>query len=118
MASVARLGEDLLAGAHERISLFAMELREEKAQQVQSLVWAGAFLLLSLMALVFVSLTLVYFFWERARLEILGSLALIYSLAALAVLVRFRLFLARQPDPFAATLKELRADQAAIRGSN
>jgi len=70
------------------------------------------------MAITFASLTLVYIFWESARLAVLGGLAVLYTAALMAIIVAFRRYLARQPDPFAATLHEIGEDRACIRTEN
>ena len=68
--------------------------------------------------LAFASLTVVYVFWESARLAVLGGLALLYSGALVAIIVSFRRYVARQPKPFAATLQEITEDRACIRKPN
>ena len=67
------------------------------------------------MAVTFASLTLVYLFWENARLAVLGGLTLLYTGVLVAVIIAFRRYLARQPAPFAGTLHEIREDRACIR---
>jgi uncharacterized membrane protein YqjE len=66
------------------------------------------------MALTFASLTLVYLFWDTARLAVLVGLTVVYAGAAVAIVLAFRRYLARQPRPFAATIEELREDRACI----
>jgi hypothetical protein len=41
-----------------------------------------------------------------------------YAVALVAVVVAFRRFLARQPQPFAGTLREIREDRACIRSES
>ena len=66
----------------------------------------------------FASLTLVYLFWESARIAVLGGLTVLYGGALLAIIVAFRRYLARQPSPFAATLQEIGKDRACIQPKN
>ena len=70
------------------------------------------------MAITFASITLVYLFWESARLAVLGGLTLLYAGAFVAVIVAFRRYLARQPRPFAASLQEIQTDRSCIRTTN
>ena len=70
------------------------------------------------MAVTFASLTLVFVFWESARLAVLGGLTLLYSGALIAIIVSLRRFLANMPGPFAATREELAEDRACIRNRN
>jgi uncharacterized membrane protein YqjE len=71
-----------------------------------------------MMTLAFASLTVVYLFWESARLAALGGLTLLYAAALVAIIVALRRYLARQPVPFAATLQEMTEDRACIRSEN
>ena len=113
--SLRSLGDGLVAGAQSRIELFALELQEGKFRLIQIFFWLSAAVFSGAMALTFVSLTLVYLFWESARLAVLSGLAVIYLGAFATIVVKFRRFLLRQPRPFAATLDELSEDRTCIR---
>ena len=67
------------------------------------------------MAITFASLTLVYLFWDSFRLEVLGGLALLYSVAFGWIVVSFRRYLRRQPRLLASTLQEFASDSSCIR---
>lgn len=112
------LGDGLIASVQDRVELVSLELQEEKFRLIQTFLWIGAAMFASAMALTFVSLTLVYLFWESARLVVLGGLALLYTMAAVTIIVAFRRYLARQPRPLAATLEELKEDRACIHGKS
>ncbi len=118
LSSLRTLGDGFLAGAHERIELFTVELREEKFRQMQTFIWLSAAVFTGMMAITFASLTLVYLFWESSRLAVLGGLTVIYAGALVVIIIAFRGFLARQPNPFAATLQEIEEDRACIRSEN
>ncbi len=118
LGSFRTLGDGLLATVEDRLRLFSIELQEEKFRLIQTFIWISAALLAGMMAITFVSLTVVYLFWESARLAVLGGLAVLYAGAMVAIIVAFRRFLARQPDPFAATLQEIGSDRACIRNPN
>lgn len=118
MASLRKLADSLLAGAQDRIELFAVELQEEKFRLIQIIVWISAAIFAGGMAITFASITLVYLFWESARLAVLGGLTLLYGGAFVAVIVAFRRYLAHQPRPFAASLQEIQNDRACIRTTN
>lgn len=118
LGSFRTLGDGLLATVEDRLRLFSIELQEEKFRLIQTFIWISAALLAGMMAITFVSLTVVYLFWESARLAVLGGLAVFYAGAMVAIIVAFRRFLARQPDPFAATLQEIGSDRACIRNPN
>lgn len=113
-----KFGDNLLAILHARVELISLEVHEEKFRLVQIFVWISAAVFAAAMALSFISLTIVYLFWESARLAALGGLATFYSLAFVVVVVLFRRYLARQPQPFAATLEEFGRDRECIRDAS
>jgi uncharacterized membrane protein YqjE len=118
LSSLRSLGDGFLASVQDRLALFTVELQEEKLRLVQTFIWISAAVFTGMMAVTFASLTLVYLFWESARLAVLGGLALLYTAALVAIIVAFRRYLARQPSPFAATLHEIGQDRACIRNGN
>jgi uncharacterized membrane protein YqjE len=115
IASFRTLGDSLLGSLQDRLGLFSVELQEEKFRLIQTFIWICAAVFTAMMAIVFASLTLVYLFWESARLAVLGGLAIFYAGAVVAIIVGLRRFIARQPSPFAATLHEIGEDRACIR---
>ena len=114
LSSLRALGEGLIASVQDRVELVSLEVQEEKYRLIQTFIWISAAMFSTVMALTFVSLTLVYLFWESARLIVLGGLAVFYGAAAAATILAFRRYLARQPRPFAATIEELKEDRACI----
>ena len=112
------LGDHLLASLQARIELVSIELQEEKFRLIQTCLWIGAALFAGAMALTFASLTLVYLFWDTARLAVLTGLTLFYTTGAVVIIIAFRRYLARQPRPFAATIEELQEDRACIPKEN
>jgi uncharacterized membrane protein YqjE len=115
LASFRALGDVLLATVSDRLELFSVELQEEKFRLIRIFLWISAGIFAGMMTVTFASLTLVYLFWESARLTVLGGLALFYATALVAIIIAFRRFLARQPQPFVATLQEIKEDRACIR---
>jgi len=113
-----QLGASLLGAVYDRVELLGLELQEEKFRLVRLFLWISAVFFTGVMALTFASLTLVYLFWETARLAVLGGLTAFYLGAVATLIVTLRRHLTRQPRPFAATLAELQEDQACIRGAN
>lgn len=118
LSSLRVLGDNLLAGAQERVELASLELQEEKFRLVQTLIWMSGAIFAVAMTLAFASLTLVYLFWESARLTVLAALTAGYATGAIATVVGFRRYLAHQPRPFSATSDELRQDRACIPPEN
>lgn len=118
VGSLRALGERLLGTVKDRVELFSLELQEEKFRLIQIFIWISAAIFTGMMTVMFASITIVYLFWESARLTALVSITLLYGLALLVIVWAFRRYLARQPKPFAATLQELSEDQACIRKEN
>jgi uncharacterized membrane protein YqjE len=118
LSSLRSLGDGLLASVQDRLALFSVELQEEKFRLVQTFIWISAAVFTGMMAITFASLTLVYLFWESARLAVLAGLALLYTAALVTIIVAFRRYLSRQPSPFAATLHEIGEDRECIRTEN
>jgi uncharacterized membrane protein YqjE len=115
LGSLRTLGDGLLATVQDRLELLSVELQEEKFRLIQTFVWISAAVFSGMLAITFASLALVYFFWESARLAVLGGLALFYAAALVAIIIALRRFIARQPSPFLATRQELGEDRACIR---
>ncbi|HMD61139.1 MAG TPA: phage holin family protein [Opitutaceae bacterium] len=118
LGSLRTLADGLLGSVSDRLGLISIELREEKIRLIRTLFWMCAVVVSGVLALAFVSLTLVYLFWESARLAVLAGLALAYTGAFVALVVAFRRFLARQQGFLEGTLKELDEDRKWIRGKN
>jgi len=115
LGSFKTLGDGLLGVVQDRFALVALEIEEERDRLLRTFVWLFALVFIGIMAVLFASLTLVYLYWETARLAVLGGLALFYVLAFGTVALCFRRFLARQSRPFASTLQELDADRQCLR---
>jgi uncharacterized membrane protein YqjE len=118
LGSLRSLGDGLLASVQNRLELISVELQEEKFRLIRIFIWISAAVFSGMMAIMSASLTLVYLFWESARIAVLGGLTALYTATLIIILVALRRFLARQPNPFAATLHELEEDRACIRPGN
>lgn len=118
VASLRALGNGLLGTVQDRLELLSVELQEEKIRLIQTFIWISAAVFTGVMAVTFASITLVYLFWESARLAVLGGLTIFYTGAVVTIVIAFRRYIARQPRPFAATREELGADRACIRSQS
>ena len=116
LESLRTLGDSLLATVHDRIALFSLELEEERTRLILTIIWISLALFAGVMTAVLASITLVFLFWETARLAVLLALTFLYGAALAYAIATVRRHLARQPRPFAASLAELAEDQACIRG--
>ncbi|MCX8145659.1 MAG: phage holin family protein [Azovibrio sp.] len=106
---------DVLEIGRTRLALLANEVEEEKIRLVGVLVYSLLALACLMLAVVLLVAFLVLLFWE-ARLYVVG-LAGIASLAAAGLLARrCQAALARGSGLFRASLAELEADVAGLRG--
>lgn len=113
-ASLAELGDNLVGTLQERIELVAIELQEEKIRLVRSIIWIGAAVFAGVMVLSFATLTLVYLFWEGARLGVLAGFTLFYGAGfAWTIVVLRRTF--TEPRPLESTIKTLKEDRECLR---
>ena len=115
VGSLRSLGDGLLAVVQDRLKLVSIEVQEEKFRLIRTFVWISAAVFAGMLTITFASLTLVYLFWETARVAVLGGLTVLYAGALAVIILAFRRYLARQPSPFAATLQEIGEDRACIR---
>lgn len=98
-----------------RIGLLKVEALEEVGRVRGVLLWGIAAVLLGVAGMVFLALFLTVLLWDSHRLLALGIFAALF-IAAASVAVVTVLRLARQGSQlFAASLAELRQDEAALR---
>lgn len=101
-----------------RLELLSAEVVEERHRLVQMLIWATVAIFSGIMAFILINVTVVYLFWEEARLTVLISLTLFYTLLLAAIAIGFRRYLSRQRPPFSDTIGELRKDYECFRRRN
>jgi uncharacterized membrane protein YqjE len=118
LGSIRGLADGLLDSARDRLELFALELHEEKFRVIQLFIWISAAIFSAILAITFASLTVVYLFWETARLAVLGGFAVLYTAGFIGILMYCRKFISRQPRLFESTIAELKQDRACIRPQN
>jgi uncharacterized membrane protein YqjE len=97
-----------------RGALLGLEAREELQRRQHMLVLAVAGAVLLHMALLLVSLLVVAAFWDGNRLLAIGGMAVFYAACAGVAVMRLRHQVATSPEPFAASLRELERDFAAM----
>jgi uncharacterized membrane protein YqjE len=110
-----KLGDSLIGTVHDRIELLSVEVQEEKFRLIRLFVAISAAIFAGIMAVTFASITVVYLFWESARIPVLVGLTLAYSGALAWILISLRNYLSRQPKPFAGTIQELKEDRECFR---
>lgn len=98
-----------------RFELLKVEAQEEVGRLSGLLLWGIAAVLLGVVGLMFLAVFLTVLLWDSHRLLALGVFAALF-LGAAAVAIGVALQLARRGSQlFAASLTELRRDEAALR---
>src|SRR5688572_27917563 len=91
LTSVRRFADSSLGAVQNRLELFVTELHEEKCRVIEILILASAAIFLGMMAMTFVTLTIVvYFFRENAFLPALVGVSLVYLGTCVFAALRLR----------------------------
>jgi len=109
--SLRGLCDAALALLQNRLELFAVEVQEEKARLLRTVVLAAGVLFLAGVAAVMVTISIVLLVGESARLPVLIALTLVYVLAAVGAWFALRKHLCSAPPPFRGTISELKKDR-------
>jgi uncharacterized membrane protein YqjE len=110
-----RIAGGVLAIAQTRLELIGIELAEEKDRLLLSLFIGVAGMLLSLMALVTLTVLIAVACWDSYRWQSLAVLTAAYTLAAIGCGLNAWNRLRHAPPIFPATLAELEKDFAALK---
>jgi uncharacterized membrane protein YqjE len=113
--SVRELADGLVGSVQDRLALLAVEFQEEKFRLIQQFLWLAAVFFSGLLAIAFVSLTVIYCCQGPARLVALIVLTVLYVAALVTAVLGARRYFARESRPFAATLREITRDRSCIR---
>ena len=110
-----RLTATVLTTVQTRLELFALELEEERHRFLEMLLWGAATLFFAMLAVILITLAVVWACPAQARLYVLAGFCLLYlGLAVGAALALGRHFRSR-PPAFASTLDQLKKDAASLR---
>jgi uncharacterized membrane protein YqjE len=110
LASVRRMIETALRSVQNRVELFALELQEEKAWLISTLLWAAAAVFFGGLAIIFVVGTIVYLSPENARPWVLGGFALLFVYLAVNAIIGLRRSMENKKPPLSDTIGELKKD--------
>ncbi|MEO6993105.1 MAG: phage holin family protein [Lacunisphaera sp.] len=115
MDSVRRVTNSVLGLAHNRLSLLAVELQEEKIRVINHIIWLSVAMALGVAGVLVAIATLAIFLWERAGYAGLIGLSLVtLGLAALALWL-LRRHILNGPQPFATSVAEISKDFETLR---
>jgi len=101
----------LIELAGRRLELLTLEAQEEKARLLDLVFRAALIIVLSWMAMVCGTATLVVAFWDRHPVLVLVAVTLAYGSAAAWLALSLRRRLREASRPFAVTIEELRKDR-------
>lgn len=114
--SVRQLGENLVSTVHDRLELFSLELQEEKFRIIRILVLANGAIFSLFLALIFLSLTITYLFWDAARIWVLVGFTFFYTVLFGGIVLALKKVASRLSAPFEDTRREIAHDRDALRG--
>ncbi len=100
-----------------RIELFLLELKVERARLFDALLLAAVGIVCAFMALIMITLIVLVVFWETHRLLVLGVVTTVYAGAAVAAFTTLRARLQRW-RAFTATLEQIKKDRACFEKPN
>jgi len=105
----------LLTILYTRIDLATIELEEEVTRAVQLVIVTLAGVLCLSMAIFFLSLFVIAYYWYTHRFLVLGIVFGVYLLASVILLLVARYMLLNRPKFLSQTLTELRRDVEGLR---
>ncbi|HUA38439.1 MAG TPA: phage holin family protein [Candidatus Sulfopaludibacter sp.] len=112
--TVRRMFKTLRDMAENRIELFLVEWQEERLRLVDALLLLMVGTVCALMALLVVTFAIVAVFWNTHRVLVLALIIIAYAGAAATALVTLHFHL-RRWRAFAATLEQIKKDQACFK---
>jgi uncharacterized membrane protein YqjE len=110
-AAARRVASNTVGAVQNRLELFALEVREEKNQAVNVLIWVCVTVLCSLMALVAFTAMVILFVPEDKRPWAAGGFLILYLGLAVFAFLKARARMSDETPPFSATIDEFRKDQ-------
>jgi len=116
-ASLRSFWSVLLAILYTRLDLATAELEEEATRSIQLIIVTLAGMLCLSMAIFFLSLFIIAYYWYTHRLLVLGLVFGVYLIASVILLLISRSMLLNRPKFLSQTLTELRRDVEGLRAA-
>jgi|ERR1043166_42730 uncharacterized membrane protein YqjE len=110
-ASLRRMCDTVIAAVYNRVELVAVEAQEEKERLIQLFVLAAVVVFLGNMAVLMLTLTIVYLAGPSARGPLLIALTVLYLAGTVWGYLALRKKLTSSPRVFNDTLSELKKDR-------
>jgi uncharacterized membrane protein YqjE len=115
--SLRRFLDTGMGALHNRVELFAVEMREEKQNLLELIVWVSLALFLGMMATIVITATVILMFAPEKRLMVAGGFCLLYFIGALAAFTRAKARLKGNGLPFSETINEMKKDQECLQNT-
>ncbi len=117
LATLTRMLKTLRDVAENRVELFLVEWQEERLRLLDALLLLLVGTVCALMALLAITFAVVVIFWDTHRTLVLALIILAYTGGAVAAfgMLRSRM---RRWQAFAATLEQIKKDQACFKAKN
>jgi uncharacterized membrane protein YqjE len=117
LSTITQMFQTLRGLAGNRVELFMIELKEERARTFEALLLAAAGIVFALMALAMITLTVLVIFWDTHRLLVLTVVTGAYVAAAMVAYMKLRSRL-QHWQAYSATLEEFKKDCACFKKPN
>ena len=114
-SSVRRIADTCLSSVHNRVELFGLELQEEKLRLMRLLLWTGAALFASFLAITVITIAAVMCFPQDKRTVVVSAFGVSYAIMAIVLGLKLRSEVKSAPPPLADTTAELKKDLDALR---
>jgi uncharacterized membrane protein YqjE len=109
--SIHRLADTALSAVKNRIQLFAVELREERARFLELVFWASMALFSGMMAIIVFTAMIVLFSPAASRPFVAAGFVILYLAGAIVAALSLRRRLKEFGTPFKDTVAELEKDR-------
>src|SRR5690349_13768016 len=116
VASLKRWTDCLLGLVQSRGELFAVEVREERAQAINLLIHVSTALFLGMMSVLALTLTLIFMSPSEWRVYVAGAFCILYCGGAVWAFSSLRARLRHYDNAFAETVREFKKDRELLQG--
>jgi uncharacterized membrane protein YqjE len=100
-----------MGAVHNRVELFAVEMREEKQNLLELIVLVSLALFMGMMAMIVITATVILMFEPEKRLLVAGGFCVLYLLGAVVAFTKAKSRLKGSGLPFTETINEMKKDR-------
>jgi uncharacterized membrane protein YqjE len=106
-----------MGAIHNRVELFAVEMREEKQNLLELIVLVSLALFMGMMAMIVITATVILMFAPEKRLWVAGGFCVLYLVGALVAFTKAKGRLKGSALPFAESVNEMRKDRECLQNT-